>query len=261
MTDKKTLTPEALSIIDAYKGLSFGGTCTVSTPYMNNKRQQVRAALRVLIGKGSSEEIVEEATLIALRENTDLTKMNEKDLRTFLIDHNLGIDCSGLVYHVLTAEYRTRYKKSLSTILSFVYAKNIIRKMLSRFRPIENTNVSTLAHEKNSTPILLKDISPGDLIAAIEAKGFGTPNHILIVHEVTYVDNLLSSFSYTHSLRWKTDDTLTHGVRQGTVTIINEDKSILEQRWEEQGHVGEKNQTLALLLSSNAVSLLRLKQK
>lgn len=247
------LSPEARKIINDYLTLPFSDR-TVNAPYFNNQRTKVRAALRVLIGKGSPQDIVEEAHLISLRDRIDLKKLNNTELKKFLVDHNLGVDCSALTYYILDAENRARGFGSLAKKLKFSQVKNLLRKILIKFRPIENANVATLADEKNSQAVTLTEIQPGDLIILWRTRTDHLLNHILMVHEV---DN--KKISYTHSFRWSKEGTYDHGVRQGTIIINDPTKPLVEQIWEEKKQTGENNETLKHVRMAENVEIRRFK--
>ncbi len=207
-------------MIQAYESLQFGDK-QIPTPYFNNKRQKVRGALRVLVGKGTPEDIVEEAKLIARRAHQELKTLSKKDLSAFLVDHNLGIDCSGFVYHVLNAE------RPLQSKLKFPNT-SLLRKLLTKFRTAENTNVKVLAHEKNSSAIAITDIQPGDFIAMIGSKKVGAPDHILLVEKVDG-----DVIHYVHSYKLPSDGKYDHGIKHGEIEITDAKKSILDQRWDD----------------------------
>ena len=217
---KKTLSQPALDMIQAYESLQFGDK-QVTTPYFNNKRQKVRGALRVLVGKGTPSDIVEEATLIALREHMDFKSLSTKELTTFLVDHNLGIDCSGFVYHVLNAEV------PLKSRLKFPNT-SLLRKLLTKLRPVENTSVKVLTHEKNSSKVAIADIKPGDFITIIGSKKVGAPDHILLVDSVK--DNVIY---YVHSFKLPSDGKYDHGIKHGEIEITDAKKRIQDQRWDD----------------------------
>ena len=256
------LSSQAQKVIDQYLNLKIGKK-TITTPYFNNRRKNIRGALRVLIGKGSPEDIVEEATIFSLREKVKLEELNAEQTKKYLIDHNLGIDCSGLVYHVLDAELRAKNLGGLKKYIHRPWVKNPIRKLIAQFRSVENTGVSTFNNNINSNEINLKDIKPGDLIIMMGAGPKQDYNHVLLVSSVIPSRNegSLSNFSnnaknntnldaskrnssppaggfgivigYIHSFQYPTDGLYNHGVRQETITITNENKNLLEQNWSE----------------------------
>lgn len=236
-----TLSPAALATIHEYLHLPFPNR-NVACPYYNNRRSEVRGALRVLVGKGSVKDIMEECTIFSLKEKIDVKNLSNEDLKKFLIDHHIGIDCSGLAYYVLGAELTARSKKNIASTLFFPQAKNPIRKILTKLRPAEHTNVETLAHPKNSQEVSLSFVRPGDMVIMLGSGEKHDRDHVLIVHEVTVENNLPTKISYTHALAWTTDGKYHHGVRQGTIHLTPT-LSLLEATWEENGKQGHENET------------------
>lgn len=228
----KSLSQPALKMIQDYLHLSFAHK-NVRTPYFNNRRSQVRGALRVLIGKGTPQDIVDEARIFSMKEKIDLEKLSDEELTQYLINHNLGVDCSGFVYHILDAQLHATHRKSLKQILHFPHAKNFIRKMLVKMRPVENCGVSTFAHEKNSSPVELKNILPGDFITIMHAGPKKDYNHVILVREVTYEENKPKLIHYSHSFQYPNDGQYNHGIKQETIEVVDVGKNILEQKWSE----------------------------
>jgi len=222
-----SLSKEALKVINDYLNLPIGNV-KISCPYFNNRHSGVRAGLRVLIGKGNIEDILEEAMLISLREKIDLKNLNFEQAKKFLIDNNIGIDCSGLAYHILDAELQAQGKGKLKKYLKFPFVKNPLRKILTKLRPVESAGVRTFAHELNSVEVKLNEIKPGDMIVMIGTGPKHDYNHVLIVHNLED-----SKIQYTHSMKYPTDGLINHGVRQGEIEIIVPEKNLLEQKWSE----------------------------
>ena len=235
----ESLSQKAQDVIASFSQLNIGPG--VQCPYFNNRRSKVRAGLRVTIGKGSPTDIEEEARILSFREHVDLDSLSKKDTAKFLINHNIGIDCSGFAYYVLHAELCATKKKSLSSILSFP-GKNLLRRLLSKMRTVENTNVETLSHSNNSHVIELSNIQPGDMFIILKSGKEHSLDHILLVSEVEKENNTPAKITYVHSFRWSTDGNA-HGVRKGTITITDKNKSFLDQRWEEQGKKNKENET------------------
>ncbi|OGH64906.1 MAG: hypothetical protein A2821_00315 [Candidatus Magasanikbacteria bacterium RIFCSPHIGHO2_01_FULL_41_23] len=246
------LSPQAQKIIKDYLVLPFPDHA-ISAPYFNNQRVKMRAALRVLIGKGSSQDIVEEAQIISLRDKIDLEKLNNTDLKKFLVEHNLGVDCSALAYYILDAENQARGLGLLKKQIIFTNAKNPFRKILAKLRPVENISVAVLADDKNSKIVTLDTIQAGDLIILWRTGKDHKLNHILIVHQVDG-----NKISYVHSFRWSKDGLYDHGVQQGTVTISDKSKSLAEQIWEEKNKIGEENETWRHVQLAEPVEIRRL---
>jgi len=236
----KLLSQRALSIIDGYRNFAIGST-VCSIPYYNNKRLRARAKLRAQIGKGSPKDIFEEVENLAVKEKVNLQNIDSLSLKKFLVDRNIGIDCSGLVYHVLEPRH-----------LSFPFATGFIGRLRAKIRPAENMGVASLAHEKNSKEIPLTQAEPGDIITMVD----GTErDHILLIHQVDYEDLFPAVIHYTHSVAWPTDGEYGHGVRQGMIKITDMSKPITEQEWIENEKTGVENYTF--MRATKSVTTLR----
>lgn len=236
------LSDKAFSIISSYKNFNIGfATCTV--PYYNNKHLRLRARLRAQAGKGSVPEIHDEAENIALIEKVNLKALDSLSLKKFLVDHNLGIDCSGLAFYILNAESEARGAGELTRHLSFPNSKGMMGAIRSKLRPIENTDVATLAHNDNSRIIPLKDVKPGDMITMVGGIEGKERDHILVVHEVNQKDGTLVGINYTHTVAWPTDGEYGHGIRSGLIRITDHQKPLTEQEWIEADKTGEENYT------------------
>mgnify|MGYP001573168710 FL=1 len=220
----------------------------------------MRGGLRVLIGKGTPDDIAQEAKIIGMREHTDIQKFSDEELKRFLMDHRIGIDCSGFAYYVLDAELAAKINRPLASVLKFPEIKNPLRKLLTRFRTPEHTSVAVLAHEKNSKEITLDDVRPGDMIV-LEDIGMGNQrDHVLLVHDVIRDEkNTLSELGYTHSFQWSTDGKYAHGVRQGRVRIHDISQTLIHQTWEEQEKTGETNETFLHAQKARTVAIRRLR--
>src|SRR3989344_1132631 len=106
----KTLFKVALDTISQYENV----------PYFNNKTLGTRGALKAEVGKGSPEDIREEVKNIAIREKINIDNLDKDNLKRFLVDHNIGIDCSGFAYHVLNEESKERGKGNLGNNIAFI---------------------------------------------------------------------------------------------------------------------------------------------
>lgn len=225
---QKTLLQPTLDLVNQYLYLKFNGK-TVRTPYFNNKRTRVRGALRVLVGKGSIIEIKEELKILSLREKVDLRNFSEEEITKFIINNNIGIDCSGLAYYILDTELKARGKKPLKKYLKFPHVTNPLRKLLIKLRPAENCDVKTLADNRNSIEINLKDIQPGDIIILLNAGLRHDYNHVMIITKIEH-----PTINYVHSFQYSEDGKYNHGVREEQIEIIDPNLPILKQHWKEE---------------------------
>lgn len=238
---KKTLTKPALEIIEGYKNLPLGD-CKVKCPYFNNKRQKQRAGVKSKVGKGTPNEIQQEAKILVKKQGVELSSLTYEQIQQFLVDNNLGIECSGYAYHILNEEIQVRKDKKLKSVLDFSM-KGFIRRFISRVRPVTNTNVELLSNPNNSKKIKLTQIKPADFISI---KNFGPDknrNHILLIKEVEYEHSEPKIITYTHSFRWSKEGKYKHGVRDGTIKIQNLKQGLLDQQWLEKDKKNKKNET------------------
>lgn len=195
--------PKALALLKAYEGV----------PYFNNARAGVRFGLRARAGKGTPEEIADEAQLAAFREHLDLAALSPEMRKKFLVEHKLGIDCSGFAYHILDAESQARGLGPLRKRLAFPYS-NVLAHRLGRWlrrRYAENADVRTFAHPANSHQVPLSEIAPGDYFVRLK-QGEGQRDHMILV---TAVDSV--TITLAQSVALPSDGRYKHGVRTETL--------------------------------------------
>lgn len=238
----KLLSGKALSVIDQYQNFVIGNS-KCSIPYFNNKHQKLGASLRVQVGKGSPKDIFDELKGIAVLEKINMENLDGATFKKVLIDHSIGIDCSGLAFYILNEESISKNKGGLDKHIHFTHAENVFRKIRAKMNPEKNTNVETLADDKNSRIMPLKDSEPGDMITMIGGPEDREQNHVLIIHQIEYQNFIPTTLHYTHAMAWPTDGEYGHGIRQGEIQITDPAKSILEQKWIEAGKTGADNYT------------------
>jgi hypothetical protein len=238
----KLISNEAISVIDQYKNFRVGNA-VCSIPYFNNKTKGTRGGLRVEVGKGSPREIFEEVKTILIQEKVAETEINAEQLKQLLVNHNIGIDCSGFAYYVLNEESKSRGKGSLDKHIHFIRAKNILAKFIVHLKPETNIDVLTFADNKNSREIKLEQVECGDMITMISSTNNGERNHILIINQIEYQNFKPVTIHYVHAVAWPTDGEYGHGIHEGKIDIIDLNKSIIEQRWVENDKMGAENYT------------------
>lgn len=240
-------------MIDQYMALPIGSK--PSCPYFNNKRQKARGSLRVIIGKGTPKEIAEECEIQAIQSRVDISSLSGEKLKEFLVKKNLGVDCSGFAYHVLNALSHELTGKSLRKHL-FIHRNGFFGGLISRMRPAENVNVLAFADARNSYAVNAKEAKPGDIVVFLGTGKEKTYNHILVI---TAVENgeKETIITYAHSYAWPSDGEYGHGVREGTISIADDD--ILKGKWREQGQTGRDNYTFESALDAEQVFVRRMK--
>jgi hypothetical protein len=242
--ESSSLRELTLELIGRYKAFSFGNaTCRI--PYFNNKFKGNRAALGVEVGKGSPNDIFDEVKQRIIKYKIDKDSFTNESLKKFLVDYDIGIDCSGFAYHVLNEEGKSRGLKDIEEYLSFPLSGGLLGKLRARFRPVENTNVKTFAHNENSRVIELRDIRPGDIIIMVQNEEGTVRDHIVVIERVEYEDLIPKNIYYVHSVAWPTDGEYGHGYHEGKIEILDISGKIVDQKWTEQGKTGEENYTLS----------------
>jgi hypothetical protein len=236
----KTLSNHALSVIDQYLHFKVG-SAECSVPYFNNKTIRARAALRSNIGKGSPKEIYEEIMGLMVKDHVDPNNTTDDLLKKTLTDNNIGIDCSAFAYYVLNTELNELKKGNLDKHLHFINCHGLIGKIRCALRPIENCDVSTLANEKNSKEISVKEVQPGDMITMIGGPDSSDRDHVLVIHQIEYQNFVPTKIHYAHAIAYPEDGIYGTGIKQGVIEILDPIKPITEQIWIENDKTGDKN--------------------
>lgn len=258
------LSPKSEQIINNYLNLPFN-IDGVRCPYFINLRSNARGQLRSLIGKGSPKEIAEEAKIIAKqyhynifndidKKNVDNKKIIE-NITKFLVDSNLGIDCSGFVANVLKEHYLETEKINIAKKFNFYPAKRFLKRLITKLRPIENMSVAVFNKDSNTNKIAdgnkkidFDKIQPADIITMIQTGPNKTRNHIILITE-----NKNNTIEYIHARSWSSGGKYNHGVTQGEIQITNPTDTLLEQKWIELEKINENNETY--LEAKNATTL------
>lgn len=228
MTKEVLILPRlAELVIHEYTHLPIAGK-EVVCPYYINKFKE-RAGLRVLVGKGDPGEIVKEVKVWAKLKDFNLAKATEDQIRDFMMDRSIGIDCSGFVVHIIGYWIKSVKRKRLQDYL--VFPKNdIINRLRRLLRPVENMGANMLTSSDNCRKINnLNSVLPGDFI---RSKGkIKNAHHIMLVRRVTKIDGVVKEIEYVHSSRYYEDQ---NGVRFGLIKVIDPSKSLAEQQWTEK---------------------------
>jgi len=228
-------------IIESYRNLDIDGV-KVRTPYFRNVKR-IRGGLRVLTGKGSSQELQNETKIFAKLRGYNLKEKSGDEIRKFMQAQGLGIDCSGFVIHVYNEWTKKKLGKPIAHYLSHKILKGLWGKALYSLKYAQLTNALMLTSKYNTNKVNLKDIEPGDLI---RLRGARRGDHILLISQVEYDDStgLPIAFTYTHAAEHYGEAS---GVKQGQVVITNLETELKDQNWQEIDENG-RNWTLEGLL-------------
>lgn len=167
--------------------LSLGGK-KVPTPYRINIPYQPD---RRKYGKSHPQELVENTLSLAREQNFDLKKATVAEIREFMENNLLGIDCSGFVYWMLDYLLKKIGRGGMKQI---------------GFPPASKTNVNLLTSPEFSVPVEdLVQVRPGDLIKLNNEKDIP---HIIIV-----LNQQNGKLTYAHS----SSVTPVTGIHQDTI--------------------------------------------
>jgi len=230
--NSKTLTQKANKLIDGYEHFHIGNAIT-SVPYFNNKTIGAKFGERTRVGKGSPADIQDELEVILVKNHIVTHTLTSESLKKILVDHNLGIDCSAFVYHVLDAECKERGQGHLNRRMIFKSGKNPVTKMWAYLRPVQNCNVKTFASNNNSRVIAINDVKPGDFVSMIRETDANERNHILLIHEVIYENDQPKIIHYTHAIAYSEEGPYGSGIKQGKISIMYPGESLTKQIWTE----------------------------
>lgn len=251
-TGTERLDGKARAMVDAYLALPLG--TKPSCPYFNNRRRKGRGGLRVLVGKGTPDEIADEARIFGLQTRTKLDTLSTDKLKEFLSEHDLGVDCSGFAYHVLNS---LAQEKTGRSIQSYVRSNRtgFVGSLVAKLRPAENLGAASFRNDRNSSPVKVAEARPGDIVTFMGTGRDKTYNHIMVI---TGVDRLGGDtrLTYAHSYSWPSDGLYGHGVREGDILVHGED--VLGGTWKEQGVAGGENYTYQSAKDAKEVSVRRL---
>jgi len=262
------LSEGAQKILNDYFNLPFDGIEGVRCPYFNNARLKQRAQLRVLVGKGTPKEIVEESKIISIQYHAGLfdksghcclhnehtgEKITADQVRKFLIDHNLGIECSGFVTQILKVHFKESKNIDITRKFFITSPRRFFRWLIAKLRPIENISVCRYADDRNTKKINWQEAGSGDVIVILSIGRKNAHDHILIITENK--DNIIH---YAHARAWGSEGKYGHGVSVGQIKISKLDGSLLDQEWSELDKTGEANETLREMKQAKVVEVRRL---
>lgn len=134
-------------------------------PYFKNSGKHQNHGANVFVGKGTAHEIALETINLANQNNLRLVDLTAQQIYNFQKKHHLGIDCSGLVCH----------------LLNFLFNKELNPR---------TTSADMLTSPPLAQQINASQIQVGDLIR--QKKG----HHVLLVtsinkDSITYIDSSL----------------------------------------------------------------------
>jgi len=241
----------AQKAINDYLNLDIEGKYVQSPYFINTNRKR---DLRALVGKGTPQEMLMEARIWEKLKGVNFLEMSEQDLKSFLSDRGIGIDCSGFVTHVLNYSYKSKHNKSIWSKFK-IPSYGIFSTLKYILRPVENLGAEVITSLENCIKIDLKNVMPGDLIRSKSIKLNG--HHIMIVTEVEKADNIkVSKVTYVHSSPHFNEN---NGVKYGEIVVAEENNELQLQEWTEKDIKGNVPTLEGFLMNLEDNGLRRLK--
>jgi hypothetical protein len=93
--------------------------------------------------------------------------------------------------------------------------------------------------------VATKDILPGDIITMINNNEDDERDHILVIHQVEYQNFSPIKIHYSHAVAYPEDGVYGTGIKQGTIEILDMNKTITQQLWSENGMSSDQNRIFA----------------
>jgi hypothetical protein len=224
MLIEKKLPKVVLEKIRSYYELNIDGFI-IRCPYFINKSKFNLWKNISYLGKGDSQEIIEETKRLIDKDKMLSKEKSSNLIRNYMKENNLGIDCSGFVTRILDCWCREKYGESL--FLKVNIKLPFAKKFKYFLRPFENTSVKIILNHFGENIVINRsgDIKPGDLIHLGQT-------HILVVSEIIQDsrDSQAKEINYFHS------SSHFDGIHKGKIKIKNPKAKLGEQFWE-----GEEN--------------------
>jgi hypothetical protein len=186
-------------------------------------------------GKGSPTQIRNELIRTAKQQNFNLVNTSAQEISRFMKMHRIGIDCSGLAYHLLDTYFRTWLNRSVASIINrFPGQLGQLEKIILSPQRYRRINAATLTSPLNTILIpTAEDVQISDLISisSVEER-----DHILVVTKVENdYSNSGAKITYIHS---SSKSTQKQGPHYGEIRVTAPKMGLEHQQWMEKTKTG-----------------------
>jgi hypothetical protein len=177
------------------------------------------------MGKGTPSEIELETKVWAQLKKINVNLLSDAEIRELMQSVGIGIDCSGLVVHILDNFLK---QKKVNIYKKIKYSRNSIRAKIARsLRPVENLGANDLTSITNTQPLHFNEVFPGDLIRGVGKQR--NAYHVAMVIETKRDNNNdLIELTYINSHRGYLKE---NGMRIGKMIVENKKEDFLAQNW------------------------------
>lgn len=218
-----------------YTHLPLGGKEIVCPYWMNNLKLGVFGPNG---GKGTPEEIIEATENEAKKMGLNLNELTKEEITAFMKSKKIGVDCSGFGFWMLDSLDKEKGGNGIG---------DDIPGSIGRFLP-SRANVAMLTDEKLSSPVGVKGVKLGDMVRLNKGR------HVAIVTKIVRESGAVKEIEYAHS----SSRTKTSGVHKDKIKIVDQNKGLKEQEWNELANNGQ-NYGKTYLFSDMGDGLKRLK--
>jgi hypothetical protein len=181
-------------------------------PYFINSPKNKDQDSNAKVGKGNFEQIAKLTIQKAKLTNTNLTNATPKEIYQFQKKHHIGIDCSGLAFHLLNTLSIYLFNQDLNLILIGTDNQKGVRRL----------SAQQLTSPPNAVEIKdFHNIQTGDLIRMNQGK------HLLFV-----IEKINHKINYVHN----SQQTKKRGVHLGQISITDSQKTLNHQNWSDVTH-------------------------
>lgn len=201
---------ETKKLLEMYLQLPFD-QLTVMCPYWMNKLEpNIKGPFS---GKGTPKQIVYATKLLARKQRVNLQKLTYKQILNFMKKNRIGVDCSGLVFHLANCFDKETGGTGIAN-------KLLENNKLPSWRAAWRVNANRLTDPEYTTEVSLANVRVGDMIRVMGGK------HVFFVVEV-----VKNTIVYVHSSFLSTKES---GVHLSKIKIINRQKDLSYQQWYEK---------------------------
>jgi len=200
-----------------YTHLPVGGK-KVKCPYWAN--QATSLTFGPYGGKGLPEEVTKATEEAAKRERINLAKLTAEEIREFMENQRIGIDCSGFVFRLLDALDKEKGGEGIGNKVYGVKGYGV-----------RKVNAYCLTNKRNSTEVkMVREVRLGDLLRMHGGK------HIMLVLRIKEDrKGEIKEIIYAHS---SCNSRIT-GVHSSFFKVKNLKGGLEEQEWVEKAKSGE----------------------
>lgn len=213
LSSLKTKYPKTYNLLLDYLKLPIKGINTNCPYWMNDLTNNIKGPYS---GKGTPGQITR-----IIRKLNSKSNLTNNNINNVLENNKVGIDCSGLVFHLLNSLDKEKGGSGISN-------KFLRNNHLPSWRAAWRVNANCLTDKNYTKQVKTKDVQIGDILRLLKGK------HVAMIVGVSN-----NEIDYVHASNY----TKIKGVHLATIKITNWNKDLDEQLWLEKLENGEDYRT------------------